>query len=56
MHRLCQRRPKRIIVIRHGESMGNLDASLYCKVPDNQIPLSANGIAQAEEAGRKLKV
>ena len=42
-------RPKRIILVRHGQSLGNLDTTLYGKVPDNQIPLSSMGRRQAME-------
>ena len=48
------RRPKRIILVRHGESEANIDPSLYDKVPDNKISLSTNGFKQAREAGEKL--
>jgi hypothetical protein len=47
-----QRRPHRIIIIRHGESMGNLDPTIYARIPDNQVPLSEIGMRQAEEVGR----
>lgn len=50
-----QRRPKRIILIRHGESMANIDADVYATVADNQIGLSARGVEQATEAGKKLR-
>lgn len=48
-------RPKRIILIRHGESIANKDKEVYSKTPDNKIPLSALGRDQANEAGRILK-
>jgi len=47
--------PKRIILIRHGESIANKDTKIYTHTPDNQIPLSAKGETQALEAGIKLK-
>eukprot|EP01089_Gocevia_fonbrunei_P020745 TRINITY_DN7798_c0_g1_i1.p1 TRINITY_DN7798_c0_g1~~TRINITY_DN7798_c0_g1_i1.p1 ORF type:complete len:318 (+),score=31.85 TRINITY_DN7798_c0_g1_i1:101-1054(+) len=47
-------RPKRIILIRHGESEGNIDAKIYSVTADNQVPLTYKGKLQAEEAGRKL--
>jgi broad specificity phosphatase PhoE len=48
-------KPKRIIIIRHGESGGNTDLKLYASVADNQIPLTAKGEQQAREVGLKLK-
>jgi len=47
-------RPARIIVVRHGESLGNIDESTYCTVPDWKVPLTLKGIAQAEETGREI--
>ena len=44
----CARRlPKRIILVRHGESQGNLDMSAYTTTPDYRIPLTALGVEQA---------
>lgn len=48
-------RPKRIILIRHGESEGNLDKNTYASKQDYKLLLTENGIRQAEEAGLKLK-
>jgi hypothetical protein len=48
-------RPKNIILIRHGESIANIDLSVYTHTPDNQIPLTENGKEQAEHASKKLK-
>lgn len=48
-------RPKRIILIRHGESEGNSDPSIYEKKPDYALELSERGLEQAKEAGKKLK-
>jgi broad specificity phosphatase PhoE len=47
--------PQRIILIRHGESMGNLDDSVYSHVPDWRVRLSPNGHSQAIAAGRTLR-
>jgi hypothetical protein len=33
-HRAQRLRPRRIILVRHGESMGNVDESSYCTTPD----------------------
>ena len=49
-------RPKRIILIRHGESEGNLDNSLYENTPDYALKLTQNGISQARLAGNEIKL
>jgi len=41
--------------VRHGESEGNVDESMYCRVPDPKISLTDTGKAQAQSAGEKLK-
>ncbi|KAI9185231.1 hypothetical protein LWI28_005485 [Acer negundo] len=46
--------PKRIILVRHGESQGNLDTSAYTTTPDHKIPLTSQGIAQARRCGSLL--
>ncbi|OMO99080.1 Histidine phosphatase superfamily, clade-1 [Corchorus olitorius] len=51
-HRLL---PKRIILLRHGESQGNLDTSAYSTTPDHKIPLTEQGLAQARLAGSRLR-
>lgn len=51
----CSRRlPKRIILVRHGESQGNLDMSAYSTTPDYRIPLTPRGVEQARAAGRGI--
>ncbi|CAM8963035.1 unnamed protein product [Rhodiola kirilowii] len=47
--------PKRIILVRHGESQGNLDNSAYSTTPDYKIPLTELGLEQAREAGEKIR-
>jgi len=47
-------KPKRIILVRHGESQGNMDKSLYETVPDYAIDLTENGRAQARAAGEEI--
>ena len=42
--------PKKIFLIRHGESQGNIDQSLYKTVPDWKVPLTPRGKQQAQEA------
>lgn len=46
--------PKRIILVRHGESQGNLDMSAYTTTPDYRMPLTSLGIEQAQAAGKKI--
>jgi broad specificity phosphatase PhoE len=48
-------KPQRIILIRHGESEGNLDRNTYAIKQDFKLLLTNTGIAQANEAGQKLK-
>lgn len=48
-------RPSRIVLIRHGESLGNVDESAYVTTPDWKIPLTEKGKEQARIAGGKLK-
>lgn len=47
--------PKRIILIRHGESEGNVNPQSYSKIPDNKLQLTQKGIKQALTAGVKLQ-
>jgi broad specificity phosphatase PhoE len=48
-------KPNRIILVRHGESEGNIDQSTYAEKQDYKLLLTGDGIEQAEEAGRLLK-
>ncbi len=47
--------PKRIILIRHGESHANVDRYLFGKMPDYTIELTERGWEQAREAGKRLR-
>jgi hypothetical protein len=47
--------PKRIILVRHGESLGNLDENAYTIIPDSRIPLTETGKKQAYEVGQKIR-
>lgn len=47
--------PRRIILVRHAESEGNIDNFAYTYVPDPQVPLTLRGMQQAEQAGQKIK-
>jgi broad specificity phosphatase PhoE len=48
-------RPRRIVLIRHGESQGNADDTIYERVPDHALLLTAAGERQAQEAGVRLR-
>ncbi|PIA51793.1 hypothetical protein AQUCO_01100574v1 [Aquilegia coerulea] len=48
-------RPKRIILIRHGQSKGNVNENEYTQVPDPKIELTKKGFKEAEECGEKIK-
>lgn len=48
-------RPKRIVLIRHAESEGNVDETMYMRKPDHRIELTDKGKAQAREAGKRLR-
>jgi len=47
-------KPNSIYLIRHGESEGNIDSSIYQNVPDWKVPLTTKGIEQAKKAGQHL--
>lgn len=47
--------PVRIILLRHGQSLGNVDELAYCRVPDHTMPLTPLGQRQAAEAGERVK-
>lgn len=47
-------KPKSIFLVRHGESAGNVDKSIYHTVPDWKVPLTDKGQLQALEVGKKL--
>ena len=48
-------KPNRIILIRHGESQGNIDINQYITVPDYALNLTSRGIEQSHQAGEKIK-
>ncbi|PPK70398.1 broad specificity phosphatase PhoE [Actinokineospora auranticolor] len=45
----------RIILLRHGESLGNVDELAYCRIPDHALPLTARGEEQARAEGSRLR-
>ena len=47
-------KPKRIILIRHGESEGNVDRAIYNVKPDYALELTEKGKQQARDVGKKL--
>ena len=48
-------KPNRIILVRHGQSEGNVDKSKFENIPDFALNLTEEGIRQAENAGREIK-
>lgn len=49
------RRPRRIILVRHGESAGNVDNTMYQTTPDSLMPLTTTGFQQALGAGSRIR-
>ena len=47
-------RPRRIILLRHGQSLGNVDESAYVTTADWRIPLTDLGRKQAQGECDKL--
>ncbi len=45
----------RIFLVRHAESLGNLDRAVYHALPDHHIPVSPAGHIQAQQAGAFLR-
>ena len=48
-------KPKRILLIRHGESEGNVNKGMYGQKPDYALLLSDKGKQQARDAGVRLR-
>lgn len=46
---------QRIFLVRHGESLANLDLAVYKSTADHAVPLSPRGHEQAHAAGRALR-
>jgi len=53
--RTQKRMPKRLILVRHGESLGNVDQTVYRYRPDHALPLTDRGTQQAIELGQHLR-
>lgn len=49
-------KPKRIILIRHGESEGNVDKTIYTRKPDWKLELTSVGKLQAQNALEAYKI
>jgi|UPI000581AE8D broad specificity phosphatase PhoE len=47
--------PEKLVMVRHGQSMGNVNEALYSSTPDNAMPLTKLGWEQARKAGKLLK-
>ena len=47
-------KPKNIFLVRHGESQGNVDKTVYEHTPDWKVELTEKGRLQAKEAGEIL--
>jgi broad specificity phosphatase PhoE len=47
--------PKKLVLVRHGQSMGNINEVLYSTTPDNSMPLTDLGWEQARSAGKVLR-
>ncbi|AHH94094.1 histidine phosphatase family protein [Kutzneria viridogrisea] len=45
----------RIILVRHAESLGNVDELAYCRIPDHALPLTARGEQQAVDIGPRIR-
>ena len=48
-------KPINIFLLRHGQSEGNVDKTVYAKKPDYALNLTSLGIEQAKNAGTNLK-
>jgi broad specificity phosphatase PhoE len=48
-------KPKRIFLVRHGQSTGNVDKNVYKDVPDYALTLTDLGREQARNVGKELK-
>jgi broad specificity phosphatase PhoE len=48
-------KPRRIILVRHGESEGNASRGNYEFIPDYALNLTTKGVVQARQAGQAIK-
>eukprot|EP00035_Acanthoeca_spectabilis_P015848 m.318196 g.318196 ORF g.318196 m.318196 type:complete len:306 (+) comp16444_c0_seq3:156-1073(+) len=49
------KKPKYIILVRHGESYGNVNEDEYKVTPDSKVELTEKGREQARSSGRELR-
>jgi broad specificity phosphatase PhoE len=47
-------KPRKILLIRHGQSQGNIDRTAYIRMEDKDIPLTEVGVEQALACGELL--
>lgn len=47
-------KPVRIFLVRHGQSVGNVNKEIYKETPDYTVPLTDRGRQQATELGKHL--
>jgi len=45
----------RIILVRHGESLGNVDELAYCQIPDHALPLTLHGEQQVADTAPEVR-
>ena len=47
--------PKHVFLVRHGESLGNVNQDMFKEMPDWKIGLTSKGKEQARQAGEDMK-
>lgn len=47
-------KPDRIVLVRHGQSVGNVNKEIYKEIPDYAVPLTGEGNKQATRVGKEL--
>lgn len=47
-------KPSRIILVRHGQSEGNINKSIFAHTPDYAVPLTEVGKQQSRQAGQHI--
>jgi broad specificity phosphatase PhoE len=45
----------KLLITRHGQSEGNIDKSVYFKMPDWSVPLTEKGKEQANKVGEEIR-
>ncbi len=48
-------KPANIFIVRHGQSQGNADKTIYIHTPDYALLLTDQGVAQARDVGQRLR-